>query len=242
VWKVGQNRWTIQEEDNYSKWIETNITEDFFIRHEIRVDCADVPYAARWIYSRINHLPAAARTADNRFIGHWSKDWARLPTNATWDKDRRFRAALMAMLSSTSTRTLPFDTYPIQIAADSVTAGTTFLITGDHAGIVSHIFMDGSTAHPIQTLEANLPTRESEGSGLRLTHINSSSADVAIAITKMNQEDTNPLHLKVDDGLCMVCRFVIYKKGSIVFSSGTRSKSVIFLVIRGMLAKVLSMQ
>lgn len=158
VWKVGQRRWTIQEEHNYSKWIETNITEDFFIRHEIRVDCADVPYAIRWIYARINHLPATARTVDNRLIGHWSKDWARLPTNTTWDKDRRFRAALMAMLSSTSTRTLPFDTYPIQITADSVTVGTTFLLTG-HAGIVSHIVMDGSTTHPIQTFEANLPTR-----------------------------------------------------------------------------------
>jgi hypothetical protein len=158
VWKVGQHRWTIQEEYNYSKWIETNITEDFFIRHEIRVDCADVPYAARWIYARINHLPAAAKTVDNRLIGHWSKDWVRLPTNTTWDKDRRFRAALMAMLSSTSTRTLPFDTYPIHIAADSVTAGTTFLLTG-HAGMVSHIVMDGSTAHPVQTFEANMPTR-----------------------------------------------------------------------------------
>ena len=37
VWRVGQNRWTVQEEDNYSKWIESNITEDFFIRH----DCHD---------------------------------------------------------------------------------------------------------------------------------------------------------------------------------------------------------
>jgi len=159
VWKVGQRRWTIQEEHNYSKWIETNITEDFFIRHEIRVDCADVPYAIRWIYARINHLPAAATTENNRFIGHWSNDWRHLPTNTTWDKDRRFRAALMAMLSSTSTRTLPFDTYPIQITADSVTAGTTFLIFGNHAGIVSRIAMDGSTAHPVQTFEANLPTR-----------------------------------------------------------------------------------
>ena len=45
VWRVGQNRWTAQEEDNYSKWIESNITEDFFIRLDMRIDCADVPYA-----------------------------------------------------------------------------------------------------------------------------------------------------------------------------------------------------
>ena len=43
VWRVGQNRWTVQEEDNCSKWIETNVAEDFFIRHDMRVDCADVP-------------------------------------------------------------------------------------------------------------------------------------------------------------------------------------------------------
>ncbi len=159
VWKVGQRRWTIQEEYNYSKWIETNITEDFFIRHEISVDCADAPYAIRWIYARINHLPAAAMTIKNRLIGHWSKDWAHLQTNTTWDKDQRFRAALISMLSLTSTSTLPSDTYPIRIAEDSVTAGTVFLIAEGHAGIVSNIVMDGSTAHPIQTFETGSPKR-----------------------------------------------------------------------------------
>ncbi len=159
AWKVGQNRWTIQEEYNYGKWIEANITEDFFIRHEIPVDCADAPYALRWIYARINHLPAAATTGDHRLIGHWSKDWGRLPTNMAWDKDRRFRAALMAMLSSTSTQTLPSDTYPIRVDPDSVTGGTVFLTAQDHAGIVSYIVMDGSTTHPVQTLEAGSPAR-----------------------------------------------------------------------------------
>jgi len=159
VWKVGQRRWTIQEEYNYGKWVETNIKEDFFIRHEIPVDCADVPYAIRWIYARISHLPAAATTGDNRFIGHWSRDWRHLPTNTMWHKDRRFRAALMAMLAATSTRTLPSDTYPIRIAADSVTAGTVFLFAEAHSVIVSHVIMDGSTTHPVQTFEAGLPTR-----------------------------------------------------------------------------------
>jgi hypothetical protein len=159
VWKVGAHRWTIQDEYNYAGWIEANIRDDFFIRHGIRVDCADVPYAMRWIYARINHLPAAATTVHNRLIGHWSKDWARLPTDAAWERDRRFRAALMAMLSSTSTRTLPADTYPIRISADSVTAGTVFLIAEEHAGIVSAVVTDGSTAHPVQTFEAGSPAR-----------------------------------------------------------------------------------
>ena len=159
VWKVGQSRWTIQEEDNYSKWIEANVTEDFFIRHDMRVDCADVPYALRWIYARIHHLPAAATIVDNRLIGHWSTDWKHIPTDENWEKDRRFRAALLYMIYRTSTRTLPMDTYPVSVTADSVQAGTTFLITGDHAGIVCQVVMDGSTTHPVQTFEANLPTR-----------------------------------------------------------------------------------
>jgi hypothetical protein len=159
IWKVGQRRWTIQEESNYGKWVEANITDDFFIRHEIPVDCADVPYAIRWIYARIAHLPAAATTENNALIGHWSKDWRHLPTNITWYKDRRFRTALIAMLSTTSTRTLPSDTYPISISADSVTAGTVFLVSDEHAGVVSRIVMDGSTTHPVQTFEAGMPTR-----------------------------------------------------------------------------------
>jgi hypothetical protein len=65
----------------------------------------------------------------------------------------------MAMLASTSTKTLPFDTYPIRITADSVTGGTVFLAIGDHSGVVSHIVMDGSTAHPVQTLEAGSPAK-----------------------------------------------------------------------------------
>jgi hypothetical protein len=159
VWKVGQRRWTIQDEYNYGKWVEKNITDDFFIRHEIPVDCADVAYAARWIYARISHLPAAATIDDNRLIGHWSTDWKHIPTDENWEKDRRFRTALLYMVYRTSTRTLPSDTYPIRITADSVTPGTVFLVAEDHAGIVSHIVMDGSTTHPVQTFEAGVPAR-----------------------------------------------------------------------------------
>jgi len=159
VWKVGQRRWTTQEEYNYGKWVEANLTKDFFILHEIPVDCADVPYAIRWIYARISHLPAAATTVGSRLIGHWSKDWGHLPTSPAWHRDRRFRAALMAMLSTTSTRTMPSDTYPIRIDAASVTAGTAFLVSESHAGIVKNIVMDGSAAHPVQTFEAGLPAR-----------------------------------------------------------------------------------
>ena len=157
IWKVGLQRWTVQEENRYGEWVEANVNEDFFIRHGIPVDCADVPHAVRWIYARISHLPAAATTVDNRLMGHWSRDWGHLPTDERWDKDRRFRAALQFMLSKTWTRSLPSDLYPIRVAPDSVKAGTVLLIAESHAGIVRNIVMDGSTVHPVQTLEATAP-------------------------------------------------------------------------------------
>jgi hypothetical protein len=40
-----------------------------------------------------------------------------------------------------------------------VTAGTVFLIAEAHTGIVRHLVMDGSTVHPVQTIEATSPRR-----------------------------------------------------------------------------------
>src|SRR3989337_358924 len=38
-WKVGDRRWTVEEESLFGKWVEMNVTEDFFIRYKIPVDC-----------------------------------------------------------------------------------------------------------------------------------------------------------------------------------------------------------
>jgi len=159
AWGVGDRRWTVEEEVRYGEWVEENITEDFFIRYKIPVDCADVPYAVRWIYARIAHLPAAATTKDGRLIGHWSTLWGKLPTHPEWHRDLRFRAALAHMLSETTTRTLPSDTYPIRINPDSVTPGTIFFITESHSGVIGHVILDGSQSHPLQTWEATSPVK-----------------------------------------------------------------------------------
>jgi len=159
VWTVGERRWSVDEEVKFAKWVDETITEDFFIRSKIPVDCADVPYAVRWIYSRIAHLPAAATTKDGNLIGHWSAEWGRLPTHQEWHKDQRFRAALLRVLSETTTRTLPLDTYPIRIDPDSVTPGTGFFVTESHSGVIGHVILDGSSAHPVQTWEATVPAK-----------------------------------------------------------------------------------
>src|SRR4030042_6832324 len=90
VGKVGDRRWTVEDEYLYGKWVETNVTEDFFIRYKIPVDCADVPYAIRWIYARVAGLPAAATTKDGIKIGHWSTEWGHLPPHPEGDKGKRF--------------------------------------------------------------------------------------------------------------------------------------------------------
>ena len=159
VWSVGDRQWTIEVESQYGKWVDENLTEDFFIRYKIPIDCADVPYAIRWIYARIAHLPAAATTKDGLLIGHWSTEWGHLPAHTEWHKDRRFRKALLHMLSETTTRTLPSDTYPIRITPDSVTPGTVFFITESHSGIIGHVALDGTQAHPLQTWEATVPVK-----------------------------------------------------------------------------------
>jgi len=159
VWKVGDRRWTVEEEYRFGKWVDENITEDFFIRYKIPTDCADVPYTIRWIYARIAYLPAAATTKDGKLFGHWSKNWKHLPTHSEWHQDKRFRAALLYLISETWTGTLPRDTYPIRISPDSITPGTLLSMAKSHVGIVGHVCLDGSQAHPLQTWESMLPVK-----------------------------------------------------------------------------------
>jgi hypothetical protein len=159
VWEVGDRRWTVEEEHWFEKWVDETITEDFFIRYQIPTDCADAVYAIRWIYARIAHLPAAATTKEGRWIGHWSTDWKHLPTHPEWHRDERFRAALRYLFPMTWTGTLPLDTYPVRVSSDSVTPGTLFLLTESHTGMIGHVFLDGSQAHPLQTWESGLPVK-----------------------------------------------------------------------------------
>jgi hypothetical protein len=165
VWKVGERRWSVEEERKFATWVEENLTEDFFIRHKIAIDCADVPYAVRWIYARIAGLPAGATTKDNQLIGHWSMNWKHLPTHIEWHKDLRFRRALFHMLTETTTRTLPLDTYPIRIDPESVISGTMFFVTESHSGVIGRVILDGSSAHPLQTWESTSPAKVQKLSG-----------------------------------------------------------------------------
>jgi hypothetical protein len=63
------------------------------------------------------------------------------------------------MLTETTTRTLPLDTYPIQIVPEAVTPGTPFFVTESHSGVVGRVVLDGSHVHPLQTWEATVPAK-----------------------------------------------------------------------------------
>ena len=104
-------------------------------------------------------FPLPLPQQDGKRIGHWSTDWKHLPTHSEWDRDERFRAALLYLFPKTWTGTLPLDTYPVRISLDSVTPGTLFLVTESHTGIIGHVFLDGSQAHPLQTWESALPVK-----------------------------------------------------------------------------------
>ncbi len=158
VWHA-VNEWTVEEELRFGAWVSEYVDENFFINRRIPVDCADIPYGLRWIYSRIRRLPAAATGKYGQFIGHWSTLWDYLPSYSRWDKDPRFRAALRNVLAATTTESIPNDTYPIAVTSSNVTPGTVFLTTEAHTGVIARVVLDGSTIHPLQTWESSLPVK-----------------------------------------------------------------------------------
>jgi hypothetical protein len=158
VWHA-VNEWTMEEELRFAAWVTEYVDENFFINHRIPIDCADVSYGLRWIYSRIRRLPAAATGTYGEFMGHWSDEWDHLPSRSRWDKDPRFRAALFNVLAMSTTKSIPNDTYPIQVIPSYVTPGTVFLSTEAHTGVIGQVVRNGSTIHPLQTWEASLPVK-----------------------------------------------------------------------------------
>ena len=159
VWKVGDRRWTVEEEHQLANgWRKISRRISLFaIKFLSTVQMSLMPYDGSMHGSPTSLLRLQPRRAI--LIGHWSTDWGKLPTHPEWHKDLRFRKALLHMLTETTTRTLPLDTYPVRIDPDSVTPGTTFFITESHSGIIGRVILDGSSVHPLQTWEATSPVK-----------------------------------------------------------------------------------
>jgi hypothetical protein len=162
LWPVTQS-WSWEWELKYAEWVRANVDTQFFVKHRLETDCADIAYAFRWIFARIHGLPAA-----NRLIGSgvlFTQDsmlaeWAQLPTDADWSKDKRFRAALEYLLTTTYTHTLGRDSYPIEITTESFVAGIHHLSihgNGGHTLFVRATDFSETTIQPIEILYSNLP-------------------------------------------------------------------------------------
>lgn len=162
LWKVTQE-WSWQWEQKYADWVNENIDPEFFRTHQIATDCADVAYALRWIFARINGLPAAGLlAASGNLLTHNSvrPEWLRLPTSANWNEDKRFRAALNYLMDNTYTHTLLRDSYPVEISQMSLLAGTHYLKlfkTTGHTQFVHRTSYENPASLPVKVIASTVP-------------------------------------------------------------------------------------
>ena len=168
IWET-KNTWNQEWEKRYAQWIEESVDKDFLKRNNVPVDCADVAYALRWIFSRINYLPAANTLAGSgALFGNESfkSKWINLKKDTDWYNDKLFLTALNYLLDNTYTHTLLRDVYPIKISKESLIAGVIHLSLHEengHTRIFSKtnyedvdqiplMFMSGTTPRMLRTL------------------------------------------------------------------------------------------
>lgn len=155
--------WNLDWEDKFSQWISNEVDAQFFKKHNLATDCADVLYSLRWIFARIHHLEMASRlSGSGDFFTHRSlrSSWAQLPTAVNWYDDKRFRAALDYLLDNTYTHSLMADSYPVAIRPEAIRAGTFHLDLhrdSGHTQVVSRSMMDSPTVLPFIIIQSTVP-------------------------------------------------------------------------------------
>lgn len=161
---VATNAWDLSWETKYSQWLDETGTADFLANHGIATDCADVAYAYRWIFARINGLPAANHLAGTKDLftnGSVKKEWALLPKDPEWHKDQRFMAALNYLLENTYTHTLMGDVYPVAIDRQFISGGAIHMVLLDpgtgHTEPFSRVVLDPKSPSPIQVMASTTP-------------------------------------------------------------------------------------
>ncbi|MGK5087642.1 hypothetical protein WDW86_08800 [Bdellovibrionota bacterium FG-2] len=164
LWKATES-WNWDWEKRYATWVDTELTADFFFRFGIPTDCADAGLAARWIFSRINHLPAGNHLAGaDKLLTHQSmrREWMSLPTSENWAEDKRFRAALDYLLLYTDSHSVFRDTYPVAITPEALAPGTLQLEISEHSGhtyIVRHLDLTPKAEVPIGLMNSTVPRK-----------------------------------------------------------------------------------
>ncbi|MBL6988192.1 MAG: hypothetical protein ISR65_00350 [Bacteriovoracaceae bacterium] len=162
LWSV-KNSWNESWESKFSDWLQNNFHQDFFIKYNIAVDCADVTYALRWIFARVNSLPMANTLAGSEVLfTHESmkRSWRRIPSHQVWHKDKRFLKALDYLLNNTYTHSLLSDSYPLKINSDFIRSGAYYLTLtreSGHTRMVSQTHYEDQTKPPIILLSSTVP-------------------------------------------------------------------------------------
>lgn len=162
LWPTVQ-AWDQNWEEKYAEWVEKDMNTQFLAKYNVATDCADVAYAARWIFARINGLPAANHLSGTVLFTNQSlrPEWQSLPTAKNWFEDKRFLAALNYLLDLTYTHTLMRDSYPVEIAPGRFLAGTHYLNLHEasgHTQLVHHVSLAKNTL-PLMILQSTTPRK-----------------------------------------------------------------------------------
>lgn len=161
IWKV-ENEWSLDWEKKYGAWVTENIDSEFFKKFNIATDCADVAYATRMIFSRINLLPYAVHLGGSSVLfsqDSMKSEWGNLPASTIWADDKLFREALKYILANTYTHTLMSDAYPVKIDKDNFRPGHFNLSLGDTSGhtMLFNRVTDDPNAIPVEVVYSTVP-------------------------------------------------------------------------------------
>jgi len=156
VWDV-THQWNEQWECAYSDWITTQVGTDFLEPAGLSVDCADLCYVIRAVFSRNNRLPFLASNANGSKIGHFMNRYDNLSRATSWTDDKRLLAFLRELVRHVTTKSFPYDTYPVKLTPKTVRPGLVIYenIIASHACFVSRI--TPTQIIPIQFFEASVP-------------------------------------------------------------------------------------
>lgn len=155
VWDSGSNYWNDNWEIKYQEWVATQWKPDFFmspvrpIYNRIPHDCADAIYLMRAVFSYENKLPFKVHYLDkkDKYITNNMTNWDNLP------EDQRFRAFSLFMNDRVGTRSLPRDSFPIELA--QIKAGDLYVEPGTHSYAMTGVTDTGVTAIMSSTTPAS---------------------------------------------------------------------------------------
>ncbi|MFN7455155.1 MAG: hypothetical protein ACK5RO_10915 [Pseudobdellovibrionaceae bacterium] len=156
VW-IPLKEWNQDEERSFSRWIEQEFHKDFFVTGEFEgtgIDCADLIYASRLIYSYKFKLPfiISDPTSTSRTISQQSSLFDHLPPS------ERFSEFLKYVLQITSTHTLTADSDPVAMNRSFLIPGAFFLQRRNpmgHAQLIKRIDDYGN----VHYLESTVPPK-----------------------------------------------------------------------------------